>query len=277
MRVHHLSCGSLCPYGRRWVNGAGSLFERAELCCHCLLIESGDGLILVDTGLGTADMAQPNLRLGRWFSTVAQPRLRMEDTAVRQVEALGFAAEDVRHIVLTHGDLDHAGGLSDFPHAQVHIYADEHRAMTEPEGVERLRYRALQLAHQPKWTIHALEGDRWMGFDAVRALPGVEPDVLIVPLVGHTRGHAAVAVQRAEGWWLHAGDAYFYHGQMDPDRPHIPPALATFQRFADHDREARVANQERLRNLAFAKNGELSVFCAHDPLELARARAQAST
>jgi glyoxylase-like metal-dependent hydrolase (beta-lactamase superfamily II) len=272
MRVHHLSCGSLCPFGRRWVNGTGSLLERAELCCHCLLIESDAGLILVDTGLGTGDVLQPALRLGRWFTAVAQPRLRLEDTALHQVRGLGFAPEDVRHIILTHGDLDHAGGLSDFPHAEVHLYADEHAAITAPEGVEKLRYRPLQLAHGPKWVPHALEGDRWMGFDAVRAIPGVAPDVLIVPLVGHTRGHAAVAVRREGGWWLHAGDAYFYRGQMDPDRPHIPPGLGAFQRFADHDREARVTNQERLRNLAFDKNGELSVFCAHDPEELARAQ-----
>lgn len=277
MRIHHMSCGSFCPVARRWVNGAGSVFERGHLCCHCLLIESNQGLILVDTGLGTADVEQPHLRLGRWFTTVAQPKLQLEDTALHQVQALGFSPRDVRHIVLTHGDLDHAGGLSDFPEAQVHIHTPEHHAMTHPEGMEKVRYRPLQLAHDPNWVLHAPDGDHWMGFDAVRALDDAEPDVLIVPLEGHTRGHAAVAVRREEGWWLHAGDAYFYHGQLDTEHPHIPFGLGLFQRFADHDRPARVANQERLRKLAFAKQGEVSVFCAHDPVELEAARAQTST
>ncbi|MFD0510570.1 MBL fold metallo-hydrolase [Streptomyces aureus] len=31
---------------------------------------------------------------------------------------LGYAVDDVRHIVLTHLDLDHAGGLPDFPRAR---------------------------------------------------------------------------------------------------------------------------------------------------------------
>ncbi|MCT9113339.1 MBL fold metallo-hydrolase [Streptomyces mirabilis] len=38
---------------------------------------------------------------------------------------LGFDRTDVRHIVLTHFDADHIGGLSDFPHAQVHVTAAE--------------------------------------------------------------------------------------------------------------------------------------------------------
>jgi glyoxylase-like metal-dependent hydrolase (beta-lactamase superfamily II) len=36
-----------------------------------------------------------------------------------QVQRLGFDPRDVRHIVLTHLDFDHAGGLDDFPHATV--------------------------------------------------------------------------------------------------------------------------------------------------------------
>jgi glyoxylase-like metal-dependent hydrolase (beta-lactamase superfamily II) len=42
-------------------------------------------------------------------------RLR-EETAVRQIERLGSPA-DVRHILPTHLDFDHAGGLEDLPGA----------------------------------------------------------------------------------------------------------------------------------------------------------------
>ncbi|WP_223281445.1 MBL fold metallo-hydrolase [Streptomyces antnestii] len=48
---------------------------------------------------------------------MARPVLDTGETAVRQVAALGYDIEDVRHIVLTHLDLDHAGGLRDFPPA----------------------------------------------------------------------------------------------------------------------------------------------------------------
>lgn len=46
---------------------------------------------------------------------------------VKQIDGRSYRIEDVRHIVLTHLDLDHAGGLPDFPHAKVHVHATEPR------------------------------------------------------------------------------------------------------------------------------------------------------
>ncbi len=64
MRIHHLNTGTMCPIGRRFVNGTGGIFQRARMVCHCLLVETSDGLALVDTGIGLDDIAQPQ-RLGR--------------------------------------------------------------------------------------------------------------------------------------------------------------------------------------------------------------------
>ena len=60
MQIHHLNTGTMCPMGRRLVNGTGSLFQRARLVCHCLLVETDDGLALVDTGIGLGDIATPD-------------------------------------------------------------------------------------------------------------------------------------------------------------------------------------------------------------------------
>lgn len=267
MKVHHLDCGSLCPFGRRWVNGDGDLFARGRLCCHVLLIEAPGGLVLVDTGFGTEDVADPAGRLGRIFVGLAQPDLRVEDTALHQVRALGFDPKDVRHVVLTHGDLDHGGGLPDFPHAQVHLHADELEAIRSPAGMERYRYASIRRFEGVRWAPHAVDGERWEGFDAVRPIPGTLDELLLLPLPGHSRGHAAVAVKAPAGWLLHAGDAYFHGGQM-ADPPQMPPGLGFFQKAVDHDRPTRRANQERLRQLALTHRGEVSVFCAHDPAEL---------
>lgn len=275
MKIHHLNCGSMCPIGQRLINGEGGWLAPAKMCCHCLLIEGRNGLILVDTGLGTADIAHP-ARLGAAFNALTRPRFRLEETALHQVRALGFDARDVRHIVPTHLDLDHAGGLGDFPTAQVHIFKKEYdAAMQRSTLAERRRYVSAQWAHQPKWMVRETSGERWMGFDAIRSLPDTDEEVLLVPLVGHTRGHCGVAVNTGNGWLLHCGDAYFYHGEMDVD-PHCTFGLRLFQNIVQIDGKQRLANQQRLWDLKQAHGHEVTVFCAHDPVELQRLQANAT-
>ncbi len=94
----------------------------------------------------------------------------------------------------------------------------------------------------------------------------------MIPLFGHSRGHSGVAVSTPGGWLLHAGDAYFHHGEMDPDRRRCPPMLDVFQRIVEVDGGARHRNQKRLRQLVRENAGEVRVFSAHDPVELERAR-----
>jgi glyoxylase-like metal-dependent hydrolase (beta-lactamase superfamily II) len=273
MRIHHLSCGSLCPHGGRLIGGEGGPLARADVICHCLLVESSDGLVLVDTGFGSADARNP-AQLGQPFRALLSPRPRYEETALAQVEALGFAAGDVRHVVATHLDPDHAGGLPDFPAAQVHVFAPEVAAALQPRLDERARYRRAHLAHGPRWAEHRSEagGDRWFGFESVRILPGLDVEVALIPLIGHSRGHTGVAVNSGEGWLLHCGDAYFNHGQVATP-PSCPPLLKVFQRVLAADNGARVANAERLRQLAASHGDEVTLFCAHDPHELARDQA----
>ena len=151
VRVHHLNCGTMCPYGRRLMAGEGGFFETHDMCCHCLLIETAQGLILVDSGLGSDDVRTP-ARLGAPFRAVVRPQLRMEETALAQVQALGFRREDVRHIVLTHLDLDHAGGIADFPDADVHVFHAEIAAAMAPSLREKMRYVQAQWAHGPRWS-----------------------------------------------------------------------------------------------------------------------------
>jgi glyoxylase-like metal-dependent hydrolase (beta-lactamase superfamily II) len=274
MRVHHLNCGTMCPVSARLINGSGGWLARGRMICHCLLLETADGLALVDTGLGTGDIADPRGRLNRQFIELTGPRLVREETALAELEQLGFLARDVRHIVPTHLDLDHVGGLSDFPDAVVHVHADEHAAaMARRTRRERNRYRPLQWAHQPRWQLHRQGGDRWFGFESVRALPNSDDEVLLVPLPGHTRGHAAVAVRSDRGWLLHAGDAYFFHGEIHGAVSHCPPGLSLFQRLIAMDNEARLRNRDRLRALAQAHGGEVRIFSAHCPVELERERA----
>jgi len=235
------------------------------MCCHCLLIEGDDRLILVDAGLGVEDVNEPR-RLGFLFNAMVRPRLDVAETALRQVADLGYRPSDVRHIVPTHLDLDHAGGICDFPDATVHVFAAELRAASHRSSLsERSRYRKVQIAAVKKWDAVEEEGESWFGFSAVRAIPGTCDEVLLVPLPGHSRGHCGVAVRRADDWLLHCGDAYFHHSEVEPDGGVAPKGVRFFESLVNIDGAQRSANQARLRELARAAAGEVKLICSHDP------------
>jgi glyoxylase-like metal-dependent hydrolase (beta-lactamase superfamily II) len=262
--VHHLNCASMAP-----LPSFGGRMVPARMVAHCLVVESADRLVLVDSGFGTADLA--SRRMGRAFIGAMRPALDPAETAVSQVRALGHEPADITDIVLTHMDLDHTGGLGDFPGARVHVFADELAAARKPPTMgEKQRYLPAQWAHRPNWIEHCVDGDPWNGFDSVQVLGD---DVLMIPLRGHTRGHCGVAVRRpGGGWFLHAGDSYFYRGEKERP-PSCPPGLAGFQSMVQVDSHARKDNQERLRSLHAEAGPDsgvaepVTVFSAHDAAE----------
>lgn len=272
MKVHHLNCATMCPRGGGLLGASGGPLAKAKLVCHCLLIEAGDTLVLVDTGLGTGDARNPK-RLGQPFRAVVAPQCLEEETAIRRIEALGLDPADVGHVVLTHMDLDHAGGLSDFPDAEVHVYAPELAISKAPPLRQKARYIQDQWAHGPKWVPHEVEGDSWFGFESVSLLDGVDAEIAMVPLVGHSAGHAGIAVNTPGGWLLHCGDAYFHHGEMETPR-RCPAGLKIFQTIMQHEGATRHSNQERLRDLVRGHSAEVRTVCAHDATELEREQAR---
>lgn len=268
MIVHHLNCVSTCPLGGRLMDGrTRSITRRGELCCHCQLIETDEGLVLVDTGFGLEDVRDPRGRLSRFFLMLVSPDFREEMTAIRQIERLGYDPREVRHIVLSHLDFDHAGGLSDFPHATVHLYNVESTyAHAQRTWMDRQRFRPQQWPSVQRWqTYPSDQGERWNGFENVRALDGLPPSILLVPLRGHTFGHAGIAIEGPNGWLLNAADAYFYRNEM-AESPYCTPGLRFYQWMLEKDRRARFDNQDRLRALRHSDAG-VQIFCSHDMVE----------
>ena len=121
------------------LGGEGGPLAVHRLVCHCLLIEGADGLVLIDTGFGLDDVRRPR-QLGLVFSTLVRPRLNASETAISQIRELGLDPHDVRNIITTHLDLDHAGGLPDFPDADVHLLGRELDAALKPSWRDKPRY-----------------------------------------------------------------------------------------------------------------------------------------
>lgn len=268
MKIHHLNCGSV-----RMIEATYPGPAPARAVNHCLLVETdADGLVLVETGLGLGDVRDPAGTLGAAWVEMAEPVLDERETAVRQIAALGYSPDDVRHVVLTHLDVDHCGGLPDFPDARVHVLAAELDAATAE--APSFRYRPAHWAHGPNWVTYG-SGDpteQWFGFAStpLRHL-SAQTQIRLVPLGGHTEGHTGIAVRDSDHWLLHCGDAYYYHRELDAD-PHPHPLLDFVQTSSEIDHDLRVDTQNRLRELVREHGEEVSVFSAHDPWELDRYR-----
>lgn len=271
MKIHHLDCGPMRPFGGALMDGVSPGLV-GRLSCHCLAIETDrEGVVLVDTGLGVRDMAHPWPRLPILNAGVLRFRFDPNRTALHHLKRLGFSPRDVRHIVMTHLDFDHAGGLIDFPEARVHLMEPEAVAARQRRTVlDRLRYRPAQWGDTSRWhTYPERAGGRWFGFDAVVQLDDLPPEILLVPLPGHSAGHAGVAIDGPRGWLLHAADTYFNRAEVhaSPRAKTPPPGALAYERMMACDPRLARANQARVRELVASREAPIAVFCTHDPVE----------
>lgn len=207
MPILILDCATMSPWFPRWHIGG-----------TCLLIGTNQGPILVDTGLGLHDYADPSPNV-RFFKRDFGVHNDPENTAIRQLSRLGYSPKDIQHIVLTHMHFDHAGGLPDFPHAHVHVHQRELKAIQHPRTWIDLAYDQKDIKHNPTWVLYEKPDAEWFGFEAIR-LP-FTPEMYLLPLFGHTAGHCGVAIQDSDGWLFHCADALPTNAQFDLTPPWV--------------------------------------------------------
>jgi glyoxylase-like metal-dependent hydrolase (beta-lactamase superfamily II) len=259
------------PYGLPSVDGSGGPLRRGDGVLHCLLLETSQGLALVDTGWGTLDCTSPSPAVRQFAAFVRSPLL-LEETAIQQLVTLGYTPADVRHIFLTHLHMDHAGGLPDFPGATIHASDLEIDAYLHPRSLfERHTYRPEHARYAPKWQRHVPRGFRWYGLEASSPFRLGEAEVVFIPFPGHTRGHCAIAVHLDDRWLLHCGDTYGYYRQADPSQPYTHPCGEFIEAAVTKGFRMPRRHWQTLRQLRAAYGATLSTFSAHDAHEFAAA------
>ncbi|TWT47688.1 MBL fold metallo-hydrolase [Botrimarina hoheduenensis] len=229
-------------------------------CCHGLIVKQGERCVLIDTGIGLADVRSPLERIGREQLEAAGFQLEESLTATSLLASSGIPSEAVSDIVLTHADPDHAGGLSDFPAAKVHIAAEELRALQA--GCPR--YCPAQFQHRPLWAAYSTNDEDWFGLPSRKLKTSIARDIRLIPLFGHTLGHCGVAISQRDSWLLHVGDAYYLRAELESSE-HPVTELARLR--AEND-SLRVDALAALRTIHQRYGSEIELMGYHDSTEL---------
>jgi glyoxylase-like metal-dependent hydrolase (beta-lactamase superfamily II) len=176
------------------------------MCNDPLLIITPQSIILVDTGLGNklTDKQKSIFRVsGEW-------------NLITQLEAYGIRRDQVKQVVLTHCDFDHAGGLETY-------HRQGGKELTFPEAVHFIQKKEWEdvLNPHPRAKSTYLEDD----FSLLRKskqLVLIDGDEEISPGVtlritgGHTRGHQLVEIRSGEQLAVHLGDLFPTHAHSNP-------------------------------------------------------------
>lgn len=193
MRVHAIQTGRLV--GNKTVmrgEGWSSLLHRRkryEFPVYTYVVEHPEGLIAIDTGLSAAVRVP---RRHQVLLSAPAPVIEPGEEIGPQMRASGLSTEDVRMVVVTHLDFDHAGGLEHFPNAEILVHRPEYEFSCKFMG--RFRY---QPGLWPSWfdpALYDLDPEPYGPFPKSKAL-AESGDVRLVPIPGHSIGQVGVILQ----------------------------------------------------------------------------------
>jgi glyoxylase-like metal-dependent hydrolase (beta-lactamase superfamily II) len=205
MTIHLLNCFTC---NARWPS-------KLKTGMACLLVDTNQGPVLVDTGLGRDEYLRPTW-MTQLFRIVTTMPFDANEVAINRVKQLGYRPEDTRNIILTHMHFDHCSGIPDFPWAKIHLHRREFDAFTDRKILhwDEFAYIPRYIAHQPEFVLYDKTDTKWYEFDAI-SLP-FEPEMYLIPLHGHSRGHCGLAIRTSAGWFLHAGDSSAIYNDETP-------------------------------------------------------------
>ncbi|WP_288456037.1 MBL fold metallo-hydrolase [uncultured Sphingomonas sp.] len=196
-----------------------------------LIRHPDEGAILFDTGYDPAFLAATRPFPERLYRWATPPHLAPGEALADQLAAHGIAADDVRHLILSHFHADHMAGTHRFPRATLHAARAGWAALHRGSRFTAVRGGMLRALAPPgmearmRWfedaPATALPDDAAPFADA-RDLLG-DGSLLMVPLPGHCPGHWGLFVREDAGWHFLVADAAWSSAAIRTDTP--PPLL----------------------------------------------------
>lgn len=186
------------------VYAGGSFTSKVSNDFSAFLVRHGADTFLFDAGLGSKVADQYRLDMPWWQSLF----FKYEDPVdpVR-AQLLRAGIEPVQTIILSHSHWDHASGIVDFPDSTVLVHPAELEMIRHPAAGVGGSWHSQVSAQSIKWKALAFRPVSYRGFASSLDLYG-DGTVVLVPLLGHTRGSIGMFITVASGkQYFFVGDA----------------------------------------------------------------------
>lgn len=167
----------------------------------CLLVDTGEKTLLVDTGIGSGIAEGGQL--------------------VSQLAKEGYPAENIDLVFLTHGHPDHIGGCTDdngklvFSQARYLMGKTEYEFWTSNENLSTLSEGIRRFAHK---NLPAIQEHVQLLEGGEEVLPGIQ----VVEAFGHTTGHMGLEIQSQGEVLLHLADAALHEIHLEHPEWYAP-------------------------------------------------------
>ncbi len=226
--------------------------NRILMDCRCLLLESTDYKILIDTGLGGDFIEKYGSSLGLKFSKMYSILENNKSGIEKALSKINIKTSQITHVILTHLHFDHAGGATKsinkklvptFKNAEYFIQKDNLKTALSPNLREKASYYKCNFEVLIKnKVLTILNGNE-----------EILPNISFSISNGHTKGQQNVWVEDDKNSLLYCAD-------LIPTATHV-----RLPWIMGYDLNPLMIIKEKKRELKKALKKESFLFFEHDP------------